>query len=149
MRIGDIAPHVVHDLIEEMKKLAMSFKGFPFHIHGHGHSGGSEQSHRDKFTIYWTTKAEHFARPERNDVVSELYCQIVGLHDNTLLLRVKALSRRLYLGQERQDKIPKHNWYRQDWREDYFLVEASASALWTIMEAHADFERAVKDVHEV
>jgi hypothetical protein len=144
MYIGDIASYVARDLVEEMKRLAISFKGFPFHVHSRNY----RDAHKDRFTIYWTTKAEHFATPDRNDVVSELHCQIVGLHDKHLLLNAYALPRRKYLGQEVPDTYHASNdWYKQNWRQDHFLVEAKASALWTIMEAHADLERSVEEIH--
>jgi hypothetical protein len=144
MHIGDIAPHVAHDLVEEMKRLAFSFKGFPFYIHCRSY----RDTHRDRFTLYWTTKAEHFASPDQKDVVSELHCQIVGLHDKFLLLSAHALPRRRYLGQVIPETFSdSRDWYKQDWRHDYFLVEAKASALWTIMEAHADLERSVEEIH--
>jgi hypothetical protein len=144
MRIGDIAPHISHDLVEEMKRLSMSFKSFPFHIHFKTYG----DSHRDKFTLYWTTKKDHFGTPDQGDVVSEFYCQVVGLHEGRVLLRAHALPRKKYLGQVVPERFSDHDWNKQDWRHDYFLVEAKAEALWTIMEAHADFERAVKEVHE-
>lgn len=146
MRIGDVTPHVAHDLAEELRRLAMGFKSFPFHIHCTGH-GDSHDSHRDKFTLYWTTKKEHFARPDRQDIVSELYCQVVGLHDDQIILNVKAHRHKTYPGQEFPQRFDDHAWYKQDWREEYFLVEAKASAIWMIMEAHADFERPVAEVH--
>ena len=126
-----------------MKKLAFSFKGFPFHIHFRGYH---EHPHRDKFTLYWATKEKYFGNPDREDVVSEIDCQIVGLHDGALLLSVKALPRKKHLGQERPDVFGERDWYKQEWRQDRYLVEASAVALWTILENNADFERAVKDV---
>jgi hypothetical protein len=144
VKIGDIAPYIGTGLAEELKRLSMSFKGFPFYIHCHGHG----EYHRDKFTLYWTTKSDHFGKPDHSDVVSELYCQVVGLHDGQVLLSVKPMQRRRYLGQEAPERLSDRDWYKQSWREDYFLVGAQASALWTIMEAHADFERAVKEVHE-
>jgi hypothetical protein len=62
----------------------------------------------------------------------------------------QALPRKKYLGQMVPEyySSDSHSWYKQDWRQDHFLVEANASAVWTIMEAHADFERAVAEVHE-
>jgi len=145
MRIGDIAPYVGSELKQQLESLAMSFKGFPYHVHLKGH-GGSHDAHRDKFTLYWTTKKEHFGTPDRSDVVSELYCQVVGLHDGRVLLNAKAMRRKRYLGQEYSGRYDERDWYKQDWREDYFLVEASASAVWTVMEAHANFEGAVEQV---
>lgn len=145
MRIGDISPYVAAALKEQLERLAMSFKGFPFHVHVKGHGGG-EGNHRDKFTLYWTKKKEHFGTPDRSDVVSELYCQVVGLHDGAVLLSVRALPRRKYLGQEYSGQYGERDWYRQGWREEQFLVEARASAVWTIMEAHANLDGVVEDV---
>ena len=144
MRLDQLTGSIAKHIIEEFKRLSMGWKDFPFYFHWKGHT----DSHRDKFNLYWTTKEEYFDTPHQRDVVSELHCEVLGLHENQVLLRVKALQRKKsYLGQ-----LPTRVWggendyYKQDWREEYFIVEASASALWTIMEAHADFERPVAEV---
>jgi hypothetical protein len=151
MRLSDLAGSIGHHLVEEMKRLQFGVKNFPFHIHLKGHGREHGREHGDKFSLCWTTKAEHFGSPDRSDIASELYCQVVGVHDGHVLLNVRAFSHgKKYMGQVHRtgflDDTP--DWYKQECREAYFLVEAKAEALWTIMEAHADFDRVVKEVHE-
>ncbi len=146
MRIGDLTPHIACDIVEGMKKLAMGFKNFPFHIHYRTHG----EHHRDKFNLYWTTKKEHFGTPDRRDVVSEMYCEVTGFYEGIVLLKVMSHQRKpKYLGQEKPefsfDSSPR-DWYKQEWREYYYMIEASPAGLWTIMEAHADFDRPVAEV---
>lgn len=147
MRLSDLAGSIGHQLVEDMKHLQFSVKNFPFYVHLKGHG----REHGDKFSLCWTTKAEHFGSPDRSDIVSELYCQVVGVHDGRVLLNARAFAHgKRYMGQVHRtgflDDTP--DWYKQDWRETYFLVEAKAEILWTLMEAHADFERVVKEVQE-
>jgi hypothetical protein len=146
MRLKDLAGHIGVQLAEELRRLQMSFKGFPYHIH----VKGCGQYHEDKFFLFWTTKAEHFGSPEGRDIVSKLYCEVVGTHDGCILLKVKAHSLKKYLGQEQETMSfsESRSWYKQDWREDYFIVEARPSVIWTLMEAHANFDKVVEEVHE-
>ena len=146
MRLQDLAGHIGHSLVEDMKRLAMGFKDFPFYVHLKGHG----QEHRDKFSLFWTMKPEHFGSPNHSDIVSELYCEVVGEFEGRILLHARAFSRRKYLGQILKTSVFEEtpDWYKQEWREAYFLIEAKAEVLWTLMEAHADFDRAVREVHE-
>ncbi len=143
MMLNDLAMTVASHLVEEMKTLAMGFKSFPFYIHCSGSSND-----RGRFTLYWTTKREHFATPDRCDVVSELYCTLIATHDSRILLDAQAMHHRVYHGQEIPKSYYDNDWYKQAWRQDRFLIEAKAPALWTIMEAHANFDRVAAAVHE-
>jgi hypothetical protein len=144
MHIGDISGYVGLELTEQLKGLAFNFKNFPFYIHMKGHR--SDGDSRGRFTLYWAMKKEYFSSPDRDDVVSELHCEVIGIHDSRVLLRVSAPPRRKYPGQEPSKTFDNRNWYKQDWRSDHFIVEAKPSAIWTIMEAHADFSRVVIEV---
>jgi len=151
MMIGDISDSISSKLVQQMKDLAGSFENFPFHIQFRGLGRNSREDNRDKFVIYWTTKENIFGTPEFNDIVSTLQCQLVGLHDGHVLLKVTPKKNRRYLGQDDRTEPmlsgdTRRNWYKQEWRGEQFLVEASASALWTIMEAHANFEKQVLEV---
>jgi hypothetical protein len=142
MHISDISGYVGLELAKQLQSLAFNFKNFPFYVHVKCHSGDS----RGRFTLYWAMKREYFASPDREDVVSELHCEVVGLHDGKVLLNLNAPPRRKYPGQEYSGRFDEKDWYKQDWRSEYFIVEARPSAIWTIMEAHADFSRVVVEV---
>jgi hypothetical protein len=156
MKITDLSLKIGATLVEQLRDLSGSFKDFPFHIslRDFEYRGPDQREHYRGFVLYWTVEEVKIGTPEQNNTVSKLQCQVIGSCNDHIILRVTPKKTKRYFGQDdgktgNQFELQQsHNFYKQEWREKSFLIEANASALWTIMEAHANFENQVSEVME-
>lgn len=136
MRISDLYDGLAAKLQDEFERLSMKYKGFPFHI-----SVKREGNHREWIAVAWSLDKHG------DQEVSRLSGKIMGPWEDRFFFEVQARRHKeLYPGEEPKKIWGGENWYEAGWRQEPFLVELSAKALWPLLECHADMDKVVKDV---
>lgn len=129
-------------LAEDLKRLSHTVSDCPFYVHVKGLGS-------DAFRVCFSI-SKHEPFDGSSDILAHAVCTVLpDLYNGTVMLRVSVRETKKELGR-REPKWDEHDWTRQDWRYEKFIVECSAAPLWNLLERSVDFEkvaaRAVGDV---
>jgi len=151
MHVFNLVDQIAAKLQEDLNYLTHSIQDCPLYAHVSVSHEDRYQNRHAGFTIVLATTKKDFVVDR--DKGAQVVCELVSeLLQGRVMVRVRTHrmpNSRRELGQT-GDWWNGNNSYRQAWRDEEFLMELSAPALWNLLERTVDFEKiALHAVEEV
>ncbi len=130
MKIHELTPYIMTILRRDFADLSGSIKDFPYHI-----AIWMPHGSRNWFKIQWVLSSDDlYLEYISKRVAVELICEPTQFSGDSMLLSVTAKTTKT------------GEMYRQDWRSRPILIEATAHALWSVLEVNANHEILAQEI---